>query len=59
MFNAMDKSQWHQMTTKEMNKRSLISSTDSPNQGAATVFALIPWVHRWDHPNGLILCFIL
>ncbi|GFV67433.1 hypothetical protein TNCV_4621141 [Trichonephila clavipes] len=43
------------MTTKEASKRSLFSSTAASNQGAARAFTLIPWVHRWDHSNGLIL----
>ncbi|GFV35608.1 hypothetical protein TNCV_3473791 [Trichonephila clavipes] len=34
------------MTTKETSKRSLISSTAAPNQGATRAFALVPWVHR-------------
>ncbi|GFX63357.1 hypothetical protein TNCV_3619601 [Trichonephila clavipes] len=34
------------MTTMETSKRSLISSTAAPNQGAARAFALIPWVHH-------------
>ncbi|GFV06872.1 hypothetical protein TNCV_3426761 [Trichonephila clavipes] len=40
-----------QMTTKETSNRSLGSSTAFLNEEASRSFALIPWVHRWDHSN--------